>query len=67
MRAKLIQSWEENATNWSPEQKAAIRFAKQADGDESLYCVHPKGTVMDGAKAEMLIAIGVAKKIEDEQ
>ena len=64
MQAKLIKPWEENATNWSSDRKAAIRFAKQAEGEETIFCVHPKGTVFEGAKAQMLVSIGVAEQIE---
>jgi hypothetical protein len=64
MKAKLIKPWEEDATHWPPERKAAIRFARQADGEETMFCVHPKGTVFEGAKAQMLVAIGIAEQIE---
>ena len=64
MKAKLIKIWEENATSWTPERKAAIRFAKQAEGEETLFCVHPAGSVFDGQKAQMLVAIGMAEQIE---
>ena len=63
MRAKLIKVWEEDATNWTPERKAAIRFAKHEEGVTAMFCVHPVGTVFEGQKAQALVSVGFAEWI----
>lgn len=68
MKAKLIKRWEEDATRWTPEQKAAIKFARKCETDESkLFCCYAKGTEFEGEKAAMLIALGVAVQIAEVQ
>lgn len=63
MRGKLIKRWEEDATQWSPDRKADIRFARQ-DESGKLFCVYAKGTIFENA--EKLIAIGVAVPVDAE-
>jgi len=66
MKAKLIKRWEEDATKWTPDQKAAIKFARQCEADESkLFCCYAKGTEFEGEKAAMLIASGLAVEITE--
>ena len=64
MKAKLIKPWEEDATRWPEDRKAAIKFARQEE-DGRLFCVHPRGTTFDGAKAEHLIALGLAEQVAE--
>jgi hypothetical protein len=63
MKAKLIKVWEEDATNWTPERREAIRFAKKAEDEDTLFCVHPIGTVFEGQKASVLVSVGFAEWI----
>jgi hypothetical protein len=66
IKAKLIKRWEEDATRWTPDQKAAIKFARQCPDDEAkLFCCYAKGTEFEGEKAEMLIAAGLAVEITE--
>jgi hypothetical protein len=66
MKAKLIKRWEEDATQWAPEQKAAIQFARKCEADESkLFCCYGKGTEFTGDKAAMLIALGLAVEVTE--
>jgi len=66
IKAKLIKRWEEDATRWTPDQRAAIKFARQCETDEAkLFCCYAKGTEFEGDKAEMLIAMGLAVEITE--
>lgn len=73
MKAKLIKRWEEDATRWTPEQKAAIQFSRVTlsipDDPESivtgLWAVYRKGTEFEGEKAAMLIEAGLAVEVAE--
>ena len=66
MKAKLIKRWEEDATNWTPERKAAIKFARKCEVDESkLFSCYGKGAEFTGDKAAMLIALGLAVEVTE--
>lgn len=73
MKAKLIKRWEEDATRWTPEQKAAIKFSRvtlsNPEDPESivtgLWAVYAKGTQFEGEKAAMLIANGLAVEVAE--
>lgn len=74
MKAKLLVTrWEESALHWTPERKAAIRFARitrtDPDNPESavsgLWAVYRKGTILEGESAENAIAQGVAEEVAE--
>jgi hypothetical protein len=73
MKAKLIKRWEEDAMRWTPQQKAAIKFARVtlSDPDDpttvvtGLWSVYAKGTQFEGEKAAMLVAAGLAVEITE--
>lgn len=73
MKAKLTKRWEEDATRWTAEQKAAIKFARVtlSDPDDpksvvtGLWAVYGKGTEFEGEKAAMLVAAGLAVEVTE--
>lgn len=75
MKAKLTKPWEEDALSWPQERKNSIKFARVTLSDPNdpdsrvtgLWAVHPRGTVFEGAKAEMLIRLGVAVQVAEVQ
>jgi hypothetical protein len=73
MKAILnVTRWEETALHWSPERRAAIRFARVTRTDPEnpespitgLWAVYRRGTILEGESAEKAIAEGVAEEVE---
>jgi len=67
MRVFSTEKIVEDVTNWPPEKRAAVKFARleNIDDVEHVFAVYPKGTEFFGKQADQLIALGKARIVDD--
>lgn len=70
VKARLtVKRWEEDATRWPADRKAAAMFTRAVmdDGENitGLFAVYGRGSILTGESAQNAVAAGVAEEVSE--
>jgi hypothetical protein len=69
MKAKLLRNAEESTQGWTPERKAALRFAREEQDEAGNvtghFACYQRGEIVEGPFAEKCVADGIAEQVTE--